>query len=146
MIKNHGNAKDFVNFIALAAPLIRAQDTSFVNYLVVNYFSFVDNYAEILGYRAFPVDRQDNLADIFWKNFSLVIGGYFPNVTNFLMGFFAEETPIYNDPERYKVLFGHFPSGSSYNSAAYINQGLRGGGKFKEFDYGTTMLNIEAYG
>ena len=127
------------------APLVRAKDTSVLNYLVVNYFTFVGDYTEYLGFRAFPVDRLDNFQDKFWKNFSLLIGGYFPSVANFLMSYLSEETHVYNDPERYKVLFGHFPSGSSYNSAAYIDQGLRNKGKFKEFDYGKQM-NLELYG
>ena len=59
-----------------------------------------------------------------------------PFVTDFFMGFMAEETSIYNNGERTKVYFGHYPAGSSYFSFAYITQQFKNGGKFLEIDYG----------
>ena len=102
--------------------MVTASATSFLNGLVVKYYTFVQDYTQYLGFRAFPVDRVDYSSHVFWKNVGISFGGYMPGLTNFFMSHMAEETHIYNDPDRNKVYFGHYPAGSSYNSFAYIGQ------------------------
>lgn len=131
--------------MAALGPLVTASDTSFINNIIVKMYSNFAPITDFIGFRAFPVDNMSKPQDIFWYYSWTYVCGYLPAVTDFFMGFMAEETNIYNNGERTKVFFGHYPAGSSYNSFNYVSQQFKNGGKFIEFDYGKET-NIGVYG
>jgi lysosomal acid lipase/cholesteryl ester hydrolase len=71
--------------------------------------------------------------------------GYVPSFCEWAMTFIAQTTNEFNDKERMKVFFSHYPAGSSYKAWSYIwyiflDQ------KLKEIDLGSAEKNLEAYG
>lgn len=67
--------------------------------------------------------------------------GYFPAFCEVGMALIAQSTNEFNDKDRLKVFFGHYPGGSSYRSWSYIWE-CYSEKVFKNFDYGTPELNF----
>ena len=61
--------------------------------------------------------------------------GYVLAICDYPTLFIAQNTTEFNDPERSKVFYAHYPSQSSFKAWVYIDQMIRAK-KFVEVDYG----------
>jgi hypothetical protein len=71
--------------------------------------------------------------------------GYMPDLCEFVNSYISQTTNEYNDPERMKVFFSHYPAGSSFKAWSYIWVNFMQQ-KLMEKDMGSTEANQEKYG
>lgn len=103
-----------VNLIIALSPILYVEETGIINQIALLLFRYIEPFVPHLRlYRSSP-------QWFFEKSFKYNCG-YLLEICDYPTLFIAQNTTEFNDPERSKVFYGHFPSQSSFKAWVYID-------------------------
>lgn len=126
-----------MNSLVAVAPVTRLTKVAPVNQVQV---SFVENFAAIIEFFGFYDYMNYQLMHLPL----IIVCGFWTDFCWVGTAFVASKTALPINYDRMKVLFAHYPAGSSLKCFKHYIQILKSG-RFQEYDYGNVM-NLRLYG
>ena len=136
MCEEYNFFKDNLLLVVLLAPASRIDrfDSYILDFL--QKIDLDDKFKKHKIHEVFPYDPD--VIDL-----NLKLSKFYPTISYAFLELTSDEASSVNCPDRVKVYFSHFPSGTSRQSVTHLKQ-IINSGKFQKFDYGPEE-NLKIY-
>lgn len=118
---------------------------AYVSYIHSNVMNLIDKSALLEWYKIRHIHEFMPSFGWFTTDIGVLFCADFPKVCADLLAQVMDADPSVDNYDRYDVLVGHDPSGTSVMNMEHWKQ-LKDKKKFQAFDYGSSKLNDEHYG